>query len=60
LLSGSVLSAIVTVVCIVYIAVVAVSQSDIFSSNWWEGIRMGCLVYSVLMIYLFASFNIIT
>lgn len=59
LLAGFVLSAIVTVVCIVYIAVIAVSQSDIFSSNWWAGIRMGCLAYSVSMIYLFMSFIII-
>jgi hypothetical protein len=55
LFSGFVLSAIATIMCIVYIAVFAVMQSDIFSVNWWAGIAMGSLAYSVLMIYLFAT-----
>ncbi|MDR0703760.1 MAG: hypothetical protein LBF88_02110 [Planctomycetaceae bacterium] len=38
LLSGFVLSAVATIMCIVYMAVFAVMQSDIFSGNWWAGI----------------------
>ncbi|MDR3198715.1 MAG: hypothetical protein LBU34_12680 [Planctomycetaceae bacterium] len=59
LTSGFILSAVVTVICIVYVAVFAVSQSDIFSANWWAGITMGCLVYCVLMLYLFLSMVIL-